>query len=137
MLLVIDTNIIVRTIKSGIKQDQNGNLIYSKAYRLMADVFNGKHRMVVSKEIYAEYEDVLHRPYLQLDALKVEKFLAFIKATAVWIEPLPTTHSQVEMVDEDDRVFFDVAKCLNIKLVTDNLKHYPVHELRTKLDELY
>ncbi|MCR5789280.1 MAG: PIN domain-containing protein [Lachnospiraceae bacterium] len=137
MLLVIDTNIIVSAIKSGIKQDQDGNLIYTKAYRLMADVFNGKHRMVVSKEIFAEYEDVLHRPRLQLDALKVEKFLAFIKLTAVWIEPVPTTLSQLAMIDEDDRVFFDAAKCLNIKLITNNLKHYPVHELRTKLDELY
>ncbi len=50
MLLVIDTNIIVSAIKSGIKKDKNDNYVYSKAYRLMADVFNGKHRMVVSKE---------------------------------------------------------------------------------------
>ena len=137
MLLVIDTNIIVSAIKSGIKKDSDGNLIYSKAYQLMADVFNGKHRMVISKEIFAEYEDVLHRPYLQLDVLKVEKFLAFIRFASIWIEPLPTTQSQIELIDDDDRIFFDVAKCLNIKLVTGNLKHYPVHELRTSLDELY
>ncbi len=137
MLLVIDTNIIVSAIKSGIKQNQDGEYIYSKAYRLMADVFTGKHQMVVSKAIIAEYEDVLHRPKLQLDPLKVERFLAYIKFSAAWIEPLPTTQEQVEMKDEDDRIFFDVAKCLNIRLITDNLKHYPVHELRTKLDELY
>lgn len=41
------------------------------------------------------------------------------------------------MGDEDDRVFFDVARCLNVKLVTRNLSHYPVHELRTSIDELY
>ena len=41
------------------------------------------------------------------------------------------------MKDEDDRAFFDVAKCLKIRLITDNLKHYPVHELRTRIDELY
>ena len=137
MLLVIDTNIIVSAIKSGIKRDENGNEVYTKAYRLMADVFNGKHRMVISKEIIAEYEDVLHRPHLQLNPLKVEKFLSFIRLSAVWIEPLPTTQSQVVMKDEDDRVFYDVAKCLNIRLITDNIKHYPVPELRTKLDELY
>lgn len=137
MLLVIDTNIIVSAIKSGIKKDENGNEVYTKAYRLMADVFNGKHRMVVSKEIFAEYEDVLHRSHLQLEPLKVEKFLAFIKLSAVWIEPLPTTQSQVAIKDEDDRIFYDVAKCLNVRLITDNIKHYPVHELRTKIDELY
>ncbi len=137
MLLVIDTNIIVSAIKSGIKKDKDGNMVYTKAYRLMADVFTGKHQMAVSRAIIAEYEDVLHRPDLKLNPVKVERFLAFIKLSAVWIDPLPTTQKQIEMKDEDDRIFFDVAKCLNIKLVTDNLKHYPVHELRTKLDELY
>ena len=42
----------------------------------MADVFTGKHRMVVSTKIIAEYEDVLHRPQLKLDTLKVEKSLS-------------------------------------------------------------
>ena len=112
-------------------------LVYSKAYRLMADVFLGKHKMVVSEKIIAEYEDVLHRQYLKLDLIKVDKFLAFIKLNSIWIEPLPTKQSQIFMPDEDDRIFFDVAKCLNIRLVTGNLKHYPVHELRTKIDELY
>jgi len=48
----------------------------------------------------------------------VEKFLSVIKATSVWIEPLPTNPDMVAMKDEDDRVFFDVAKCLNVKLIT-------------------
>ena len=56
---------------------------------------------------------------------------------ALWIEPLPTNAEEVEMGEEDDRVFFDVARCLNVKLVTRNLSHYPVHELRTSIDELY
>lgn len=41
------------------------------------------------------------------------------------------------MKDEDDRVFFDVAKCLNIKLITRNYKHFPVDELVALIDELY
>ena len=45
MLLVIDTNIIVSAIKSGIKKDSNGNTIYTKAYKLMKDVFIGKHKI--------------------------------------------------------------------------------------------
>ncbi len=137
MLLVIDTNILVSAIKSGIRKNENGDIVYSKAYRLMADVFNEKHKMVVSRKIISEYEDVLHRAKLNLDPIKVEKFLAFIKLHSIWIEPLPTTQIQVPMPDEDDRIFFDVAKCLNIRLVTGNSKHFPVHELRTSLDELY
>ena len=41
------------------------------------------------------------------------------------------------MKDEDDRKFFDVARCLNVKLVTRNEKDYPVYELITDIEELY
>lgn len=129
MLLVVDTNIIVNAIKSG---DDN-----SKAVRLMRDVMLGNHTMCVSSAIISEYEDVLHRPHLKLNYILVEKFLSVIKATSVWIEPLPTNPDMVAMKDEDDRVFFDVAKCLNVKLITRNYKDYPVHELVTLIDDLY
>ena len=41
------------------------------------------------------------------------------------------------MVDEDDRIFFDVARCLNVRLVTRNYRDYPIDELITLIDELY
>lgn len=137
MLLVIDTNIIVSAIKSPHIEDLFGNTTLTKPQKLMYDVLSGKHQMVISKAIYAEYDDVLHRTRLELNPILVDKFLGFIKTFSIWIEPLPTTPLEVEMGDEDDRIFFDVAKCLNIKLVTGNLKHYPIHELRTSVDELY
>lgn len=49
----------------------------------------------------------------------------------------PMTEEEVEMRDEDDRIFFDVAKCANARLVTRNYKDYPVHELVTLIDEIY
>ena len=137
MLLVIDTNIIVSAIKTPFRRDDQGNIILTKPQKLIVDVLNEKHTMVVSKAIIDEYEDVFHREQLKLDTVLVEKFLAFVKVKALWIEPLPTTSKEVEMQDEEDRAFFDVAKCLNIRLITDNLKHYPVHELRTSISELY
>ncbi len=133
MLLVIDTNIIVNAIKGHNDDGKNP----SKAQRLIKDVLSGKHRMVVSSAIISEYEDVLRRPELGLNPVLVEKFLAVIKVLSLWIEPLPTSNEEIEMIDEDDRIFFDVAKCLKVRLVTRNLKHYPIHELRTSLDELY
>lgn len=137
MLLVIDTNIIVSAIKVPRKYDDKGNLILTKPQRLMRDVFNGVHQMVISQAIIDEYTVVLHRDYLKLNQVLVERFLSAIKLYSLWIEPLPTTEEEIQMGDEKDRIFFDVAKCLNIKLVTGNLKHYPVHELRTSLNELY
>ncbi|MCR5509465.1 MAG: hypothetical protein K6F54_00705 [Lachnospiraceae bacterium] len=84
-----------------------------------------------------EYEDVLHRPELGLNPVLVDRFLAVIRIQGFQIDPLPTSQTLVEMNDEDDRAFFDVAKCLNVKLVTRNYKDYPVHELITLIDELY
>ena len=49
----------------------------------------------------------------------------------------PSSKDYVEMRDEKDRVFFDVAKCINAKLITRNYKDYPTHELVTLIDELY
>lgn len=40
------------------------------------------------------------------------------------------------MPDEKDRVFFDVAKCCRARLLTGNMKHYPVDELVTAPEEL-
>lgn len=39
-------------------------------------------------------------------------------------------------LDEKDREFFDVAKCCRARLLTGNIKHYPVDELVTALEEL-
>ncbi len=137
MLLVVDTNILVNAIKSPGIKNTDGSIIPSKSQRLFIDILDGKHKLCVSSDIMAEYEDVLNRPQLNLSPVLVAKFLSIIRLKALWIEPLPTNAEEVEMGDEDDRVFFDVARCLNVKLVTRNLSHYPVHELRTSIDELY
>lgn len=137
MLLVVDTNIIVSAIKTSIKYDDIGNPILTKPQKLIRDIFNGEHVLIVSPDIMEEYEDVLNRPQLKLNSILVEKFLAYIKIKAVWIIPRPSDQSYIEMIDETDRVFFDAAKCMNVKLITNNLKHYPVHELRSSIDEIY
>ena len=129
MLLVIDTNILVNAIKSS---DPN-----SKAAMLMRDVFNGVYKMCVSPDILDEYEDVLYRTELNLDRALVSYVLSWIKINAFLIDPKPTTQHEVQMVDEDDRIFFDVARCLNVRLVTRNYRDYPIDELITLIDELY
>ncbi len=130
MLLVVDTNIIVNYLKS--KSEKALSIC------LMEDIFAKKHIMCVSSAIMREYEEVLHRDYLKLPKSGVDWLLSWIRQNSVFIEPLPTTPRTVEMRhDETDRVFFDVAKCLNVKLITRNRKHYPIHELITDIEELY
>ena len=129
MHIVIDTNILVSALKSG--ND------YSRAVLLLEDVFAGIYTVCYSDAILEEYRDVLSRPHLGLDPEDVEETISMIIEFGEHIEPKPTTSDEVQMKDEDDRIFFDVAKCLNAKLITRNHKDYPVHELVTLIEELY
>ncbi len=129
MLLVLDTNIIVNSLLASSEE--------SKSVKLMGDVFAGKHKLCVSAGILEEYREVLSRPRFKIPEETVAEVINWIDRNSVHIEPLPTTPDRVEMGDEDDRMFFDLAKCMGARLVTRNYKHYPVHELVTLIDELY
>lgn len=129
MQIVIDTNILVNALKARSSQ--------AKSVRLMEDVFAGKYTICMSSAIRREYTEVLHRPQLGIAPSDADAFLALIDRHAYYIEPLPTSATQVPMRDEKDRIFFDVAKSLNVKLITRNYRDYPVHELITLIDELY
>ena len=126
MLIVLDTNILVSALLT-----PNG-----KAYKLLTQVLQGKYKVCLSSGIMDEYRDVLHRDRLGLNKYQVNYLLSWLSLNSFWIEPKATDASRFVMKDETDRKFFDVAKCLNAKLVTGNIKHYPVHELVTSLDEL-
>lgn len=129
MLIVIDTNILVNALKSANPT--------ARSNRLLDDVFEGIHTMCVSSAILDEYRDVLFRPQLKISKSVISEVLHWIEENAYHIEPKPTTQAEIEMKDEDDRIFYDVAKCVNARLITRNHKDYPVHELVTLIDELY
>ena len=129
MLLVIDTNIIINTLLS--HSDD------SKSMQLLDDIFNKTHRICVSSEIMDEYREVMSRPKFRIPKETIEELMQWIDENSIHIEPRPSDQNTVKMRHEDDRKFFDVAKCMGAKLVTRNYKHYPVHELVTLIDELY
>ena len=129
MLIVVDTNILINAIRS--------NNDHSKSIRLMDDIFRGVHQMCVSSAILKEYEEVMSRDQFQVDPKDVRLLMDWIRKNSYQIEPLPTRREQVEMKDEDDRPFYDVARCLNARLITRNYRHYPVDELVTLIDEMY
>lgn len=123
MRIVVDTNIIVSALLS-----EDGT-----AFQVLADVMDGKYEVFVSKEIYDEYDDVLHRDRFGFDEETIQFILEWFRKNAVWIE---ANKSDIPMPDEKDRVFYDVARCCKAKLLTGNNKHYPVDELVTSLWEL-
>lgn len=123
MRLVVDTNIIVSALLSS----------ESKAFQLLSDVLDGKYIVLISEEIFKEYEDVLSRDKFGFDSDIINFLLSWFRENAVWVE---VSESDTPMKDEKDRVFYDLAKSCKARLVTGNIKHYPVDELVTALWEL-
>ena len=123
MRLIIDTNIIVSALLS-----PDG-----KAFHLLSDVMDGKYTVLISEEVYAEYDEVLHREKFGFDEDIIAFILGWFKSNAVWVE---VTKSDIPVPDEGDRVFYDIAKCCHARLVTGNHKHYPIDELVTSLWEI-
>lgn len=120
---MIDTNIIVSALLS---RD-------SRAFQVLSDAFDRKYTVMISEEIFQEYQDVLHREKFCFDEDIITFLLTWFKQNAVWIEVIK---SDIPMKDEKDRIFYDVARTCKARLVTGNLKHYPVDELVTSLWEI-
>lgn len=123
MELIIDTNIIVSALLS-----PDG-----KAFQLLSEVFDGNHMVFICQKVYEEYEEVLHRAKFGFDEDIIAYVLEWFRNNAVWVE---VTSSTIPVPDEKDRIFYDIAKSCKAKLVTGNMKHYPVDELVTSLWEI-
>ena len=112
MKVVLDTNILVSALLS-----PAGNP--AKIYRMfLTRVLS----LVLSMDIFKEYQEVLQRPRLSLPADNAETVLAAIWHYGEKITPVPSTNV---MIDEDDRIFYDTAKSAGAYLITGNTKHYP------------
>jgi len=110
--VVIDTNVLVSSLLS-----PHGN-----ANKIMEDISYNKYKIVYSKEILEEYERVLNYDKLDLSPETQIKAIAGICKRGELIEP---NTSNEPLSDEDDRVFYDVAKDSDAILITGNIKHYP------------
>jgi len=110
--VVLDTNILV----SGLLAPSSipARILYAFKERLFTCFY--------THAIIFEYADVLSRPKFRFVAEEVQSVIGDIKSLGCFIDYSPSIHP---MPDEDDRVFYDVAKAANAYLVTGNAKHYP------------
>jgi len=110
--VVLDTNVLASALMT-----PSGNP--AKVYKMfLAEELT----LVYSEEIIAEYEDVLHRPRLRIPSEDADRVLEAIYLCGDLVAPNPSTNY---MPDEDDRIFYDAAKCTGAYLVTGNTRHYP------------
>ena len=73
-------------------------------------------------EIYREYQKVLAYKKLSFEVQTQNEILNKIEKVGAIIKP---AKSDIQMVDESDRIFYDTAKAGGAALVTGNVKHYP------------
>lgn len=114
---VIDTNVIVSALRA--------SHVDSATVRVLDAVFDGKVIPLYTGEIIAEYRDVLYRPRLKLDQTKCDFAISFIIDQGRQLSPVS---SELDLPDEDDRVFYEVTlagQAVDAKLVTGNAKHFP------------
>lgn len=110
--VVLDSNVLV----SGILSE------YGPPGWIVDLVAAGELVAVYDSRIMAEYREVLTRPGLKLNAVRVKQLLAVIQSMGVPVTPLPW---QVALPDPDDEPFLACAKAAGAPLVTGNLRHYP------------
>jgi len=122
--VVLDTNVLVSALMT-----PSGNP--AKVHKMfLAEELT----LVYSKEILAEYEDVLFRPHLRIHADDAETVLKSIRQCGYLVAPNPSADS---MPDEDDRIFEKKAFIITtgagstsaIKPIKNVLKHWGINRV--------
>lgn len=119
--IVADTNVAV----SAVLKPQGAEAAVFVA------VAAGKLLLCVSEPILAEYQEVLVRPRLRLEPLKVRAFLQSVRAVSMLVTPAETLSVSR---DEPDNRFLECAEAASADyLITGNLRHFPREWKETKV----
>lgn len=113
MRIVLDTNVLVSALLSP----------FGPPARILGLVMAGAIDCCVDARIIAEYDAVLHRPRLSIDAAKAGDVLEELRRSGVPVASIPLPRP---LPDLDDEQFVEVglaggARCL----VTGNGAHFP------------
>ena len=94
----------------------------SPTVQLLDYVFDGRIVLLYNDAIIREYEEVLHRGHFAFSDEYVQDLIDLVK-TGMHLEP---TESGEAFIDEDDKVFYEVALSKEEGyVVTGNTKHFP------------
>jgi putative PIN family toxin of toxin-antitoxin system len=113
--LVIDTNVLISALWS-----QDG-----KPAEIVNLIPDTRFTLCFCDEILLEYETVLSRPAFHFNSAQINELMSKI---IKYGKNVKARKSTFKMTDEDDRVFYDVAKKCSAILVTGNKKHFPNEE---------
>ena len=114
---VFDTNVLVSALLTKNPDAATARVVYEIASKKIIPLF--------SKEIFDEYDEVLHRDKFPFSEKRIEGILEVIRQFGILIEPTPTG---IELPDEKDVVFYEVVmekRENGAYLITGNKKHFP------------
>ena len=113
MKVVLDTNIVVSALLSP----------QGLSAKLLNLVFDKKLTIVYDNNIFAEYLEVLNRDKFMLDKELVNLVIDFISKEGEYII---AEFQNIQFIDEDDKVFYEVYKGGDVDyFITENKKHFP------------
>lgn len=119
--LVLDTNVVV---SGALKSKGLERTALTFALTLPAAFF-------VTKEILAEYSEVLSRPELRIPTDESKALIALITGRSSLVVP---TRKLLVCPDPDDNIFLECAEASRADyLITGNLKHFPSYWRNTKV----
>ena len=111
--VVLDTNIIVSAY---LNQD-------GLPFFVLKLALAGTIQMYASKEILAEYQELLHRKSFPLDRRRATLLLHKIRAASTMVKPAGRLS---ETSDPDDNIFLECAQAAKADyVVTGNTDHFP------------
>ena len=114
MKVVLDTNIVVSAFLSPA----------GKPAHILSLVLSRKIGICFNTAILAEYEEVLCRSKFagRIHKSSIRRFFEILHSVGSAVE---ASISKLDLPDETDRKFYDVATAAGAILVTGNKKHYP------------
>lgn len=92
--------------------------------------------MVASSDIIAEYDEVLRREQFGFDEEDIDFIIEWFWKNSLIVEVNEVDYRPDEVIDDKDIPFYITAKATKSRLVTGNIKHYPIEEMRTMIWEL-
>ena len=110
--IVVDTNVIISAAISN----------KGSSAEIVRKISDGELELLYNVGILVEYADVLARNKFGFSIEKQTLLLKKIIEMGTVFNPVV---SDIILIDEDDRIFYDTAKEANAILITGNSKHYP------------
>ena len=110
--VVLDTNVLVSALLNS----------FGTPGRVLDLVLAGELAVAYDDRVLAEWRQVLHREKFGFSAGDIEVLLSFVEGEGISVNASPLA---IELPDQDDLPFLEVAHASEAALITGNTRHYP------------